>query len=113
MNLIRGGRFAPSLELKPLVSIETHPPTLLSLSQGWLEDADALHLKPWLEGGTADVSLLAIFLQAAAFHYEFSSQQDSPKYAAQLECQPCAKHSRPCSAVRRIAHVSRNVNKCK
>ena len=42
VNLIRGGRFAPSLELKPLVSIEVHPPTLHSLSQGWLEDADAL-----------------------------------------------------------------------
>ena len=28
--------------------IETHPPTLLSLSQGWLKDADALRLKPWL-----------------------------------------------------------------
>ena len=32
MNLVRGGHFAPSLELKPFFSIETHPPTLLCLS---------------------------------------------------------------------------------
>ena len=48
MNLVCGGRFAPSLELKPFVSIETHPPTLLGLSQGWLKAADAPHLKPKL-----------------------------------------------------------------
>ena len=34
MNLVRGGDFAPSLELKPFVSIETHPPTLFGLSRG-------------------------------------------------------------------------------